>query len=90
MAENIAAKKTEPQVEKTPDVSDEYVFRFKIEPWERQKPSDPDSVLADFYKGQIKDLMKMVFFSRNGEKIIPTEYGFLNDQEKLYPIWKDE
>lgn len=82
MAENTAREKRE--VSSTVENETDYVFRFKLEP--REKPSDPDAVLVDFFRDQLRDLFKVVFFSKNGEKIIPTEFGFLNDQDKKYPL----
>ncbi|MCR6546038.1 hypothetical protein [Dehalobacterium formicoaceticum] len=67
-----------------PECQDDYVFRFKIEP--KNQDSNPDTLLGEFYSEQIKDLLKIVFFSRDGEKLIPNEFGFLNEPDKKYPI----
>jgi hypothetical protein len=61
---------------------EDYVFRFTVEP--RVQPSDPDTVLEGFFRDQLQDLFKVVFFCKDGEKVIPTEFGFLNDQDKRY------
>jgi hypothetical protein len=63
---------------------EDYVFRFKLDPPEA--PSDPDLVLVNFFRSQLRDLFKIVFFSKKGEKIIPDEFGFLNDQDIKYPL----
>lgn len=68
----------------TAEYQDDYVFRFKIEP--KEQIPNPDNLLAEFYKEQIIDLLKIVFFSRDGKKLIPNEYGFLNEPDKKYPI----
>ncbi len=63
---------------------EDYIFRFPLEV--QTQPLDTDTMLVNFYKDQIQDLLKIIFFNKNGEKIIPTEFGFLNDPEKTYPI----
>ena len=79
MSEKINLNGTEPL-----ENEEDYVFRFKIKP--RENPSDPDTVLVDFFREQLRDLFKIVFFSKDGEKIVPNEFGFLNDQDKKYQL----
>lgn len=63
---------------------EDYVFRFKIETG--KKIPDPDTLLIEFYHEQIIDLLKIVFFSRDGKKLIPNEFGFLNEPGKKFPL----
>lgn len=84
MTENINGGAIALSKKENPDDKEDYIFRFKIEP--REKPSDPDTVLVDFFRDELRDLLKVVFFCRNGEKIIPTEFGFLNDQDKKFTL----
>ncbi len=89
MAKNTAEEKIKLSgIEAQEDDAEDYIFRFNIKPGERSL--EPDSVLKDFYRDQIRDLFKIVFFNKDGEKIIPTEFGFLNEQDKKYPLWSDE
>lgn len=63
---------------------EDYVFSFKLKTSE--EPVDPDSALVDFFRSQLQDIFNVVFFSKNGEKIIPNEFGFLNNQDKKYTL----
>ncbi len=67
---------------------EDYVFRFPIEL--KECSLNPDTVLIEFYKEQLQDLFKIIFLSKDGVKIIPNEFGFLNEPEKKYPLWKEK
>lgn len=69
----------------SPPPDEEYVFRFKLRPKEQLLP--PDQVLEAFYMEQLQDLLKIVFFSRDGEKLLPDRFGFLNKPDVTYPIY---
>ncbi|MDY0094800.1 MAG: hypothetical protein RBT80_19065 [Candidatus Vecturithrix sp.] len=66
---------------------EDYIFHFPIKL--KECSLNPDTVLLEFYKEQIQDLLKIVFFSKDGEKVMLTEFGFLNEPEIKYPLWHD-
>ena len=63
---------------------EEYVFRFKLRP--KEQPLPPDQMLEAFYRDQLQDLLKIVFLCRDGEKLLPDQFGFLNKPDVTYAI----
>jgi len=84
MMKNTPVKNDIMNRQSTAECQDDYVFSFKIET--KKLDLNPDTLLVEFYKDQIKDLLKIIFFSRDGKKLIPNEFGFLNEPDKKYPI----
>jgi hypothetical protein len=68
----------------SPQPEEEYVFRFKLRP--KDQPLPPDQVLEAFYRDQLQDLLKIVFLCRDGEKLLPDQFGFLNKPDVTYAI----
>jgi hypothetical protein len=65
---------------------EEYVFRFPLDT--RMAGGDPDRMLRDFFRDQIRDLLKIVFLSNNGQKLLPTEFGFLDKPKETFSLWE--
>lgn len=66
----------------------DFVFRFPLDPG--HGASDPDTTLRFFFRDQILDLLKVVSLSKDGNRILPNEFSFLNAPDKTYPLFEDE
>lgn len=66
---------------------EDYVFRFSLQT--RSPHPSPDRVLETFYREQLQDLLRIVFFSRDGRTLLPNEFGFLNQPDVRFPIQHD-
>jgi len=68
--------------------NNEFVFRFPLN--SKICCSNPNDTLRVFFRDQIRDLLKIVSFSKDGKKLLPNEFKFLNDPNKAYPIFDDD
>ncbi|MBW1997831.1 MAG: hypothetical protein JRJ29_07685 [Deltaproteobacteria bacterium] len=69
------------------DPEDDYIFRFPIK--RRNPSSDPDQVLVEFFKDQMRDLLKVIFLSQDGKRLMPTHFGFLHKPGEEYSLWQE-
>jgi hypothetical protein len=61
---------------------DEYPFRFSLE----TVSIDEVTSLAEYYRGQIYDLLKVVRFYRDGEPVDFDQFSFTSAPDELHPI----
>lgn len=68
--------------------AEDYIFRFKLKT--NTPNQNPENVLLEFYQEQLADLLQIIFLSRDGEKLLPNEFGFLNEPDKKFPLFKGQ
>lgn len=64
---------------------EEYPFRFSLD----TVAVDEVTSLAEFYRGHIYDLLKVVRFYRQGEPVDFDQFSFTSTPDKVYDILRN-
>lgn len=88
LLDKTSKNKKKAEKSKSNENTDDYVYRFTLNTNKDLKQSE--EALETFFNDQLLDLLNIVFLSKDGVKIIPNEFGFLNNQEKMYSLKREE